>query len=184
MEDKCNKINPETGEIERNARGTAIKEIKYPNTDDGREDFKFDKGIMRKRIQAYKDALKPCIVTLLQHITDSLLRVMRMDKVKYQRAYDDNDLVGIYAMARFASTGQGADSIYSDLVRMSVIKVENGDWMRFVSLFQELRKRILGSNIRKEDIIEKFFDALFIIRSGEGVKDLEKLVSEIMCERD
>ncbi len=177
-------INSNTGLQMRDKHNNLATEPVYSNDADGQEDYKFDASISRKRIQAYKEAIKPCIVILLQHIEDSLLRVMRIDKQRYDNAYENDDLVTLLSMARFASTGQGADSIYGDLVRMSTIKVENGDWIKFTYAFQELRKRILNSNNKKEDIIEKFFDALFIIRSGEGVVALEKHVGDIMCLKE
>jgi len=184
MDDTRPVINIDTGEIVLDGHGVVAREKVFKNDEVGKEDFKFKMNTMRKRIQAYEDAITPCIVTLIQHIEDPLMRVMKLDKDKYTKAYDEDDIVTLYALARFASTGQGADSLYIDLVRMSTIKVENGDWVKFTYLFQELRKRILGSSVSKEEIIEKFFDALFIIRSGEGVRALEKLVGEIMCMKE
>ncbi len=174
-------INDVTGQQVVDAKGDPAFFKVYKNNEEGKEDYKFDTNVMRKRIQAYKEAIKPCIVLLVQNIDDSVKRVMKIDETKYKTAYENNDLVTLLSLARFASTGQGADSIYGDLVKMSMIKVEGGDWIKFTYVFQELRKRILNSNIMKEDIIEKFFDALFIIRSGEGIIALEKLVGEIMC---
>ena len=99
----------------------------YKSNEEGKEDYRFNTNVMRKRIQAYKEAIKPCIVLLVQHIDDSVKRVMKIDEIKYKAAYDKNDLVTLLSLARFASTGQGADSIYGDLVKMSMIKVEGGD---------------------------------------------------------
>jgi len=184
MDDRRPLINIDTGLVVMDNHNVPSTEKVYKNTDEGKEDFKFDKNAMRKRIQAYKNDIKPCMVVLIQHVEDSLLRVMRIDKEKYTTIYDENDIVKLVALARFAATGQGADSIYGDLIKMSIIKVENGDWVKFTYTFQELRKRILNSNVNKADMLEKFFDALFIIRSGEGVRPLEKLVSEIMCLKE
>jgi len=184
LEDMKPVLNDDTGEIILDGHGAIAMERVYRNNEEGKEDFKFRKSTMRKRIQAYEDAITPCIVTLIQHTEEQLLRIMKLDKQKYMTAYEEDDIVTLYALARFASTGQGADSLYIDLVRMSTIKVENGDWVKFTYLFQELRKRILGSSVKKEDIIEKFFDALFIIRSSERVRALAQLVGEVMCLKE
>jgi len=90
----------------------------YPDDEDGKEEYLYQKKFQRDRKAKYNASKKQCINLLKITTEPALMDSIKLDEVKYITAYESDNILSIYQMAKFASTSQGATSIHVDVTKL------------------------------------------------------------------
>jgi len=173
-------LQVDTGAHVLDGEGAPAYFRKYPSNEDGREEYAYEKKKLRDRIDRYNLAKKYCI-NLLKLSTDrQLMKTIELGGDKYINAYKENDILTIYKMAEYASTGRGASSIHVDMIKLVGLKPKDNYFEGFTSEYFELRRKIESSDVDKGAILMKFMDSLYVINCE--ITELEKVREEVMME--
>ncbi len=180
FDDKIPRLNPETGSQILDAHSDPSFRRAYPDDEDGKEEYLYQKKFQRDRKAKYNASKKQCINLLKITTEPALMDSIKLDEVKYITAYESDDILSIYQMAKFASTSQGATSIHVDVKKLLGNKPTDNNWEQYVTRFKDYRRKLFASGLNKEQILDKLIDSIFVINCD--IKELEKVREDVMME--
>jgi hypothetical protein len=128
---------------------------------------------MRKRKIYFLSILPKAVSITYSSIGHDIIDKMRIEK-DYEEAYAKNDILTLFKMSRFASMGEGSNTVYQNMAMLMGLKIKEGNFVEYVKNFQ-LYRRTANAEGDKAALVETFYDTIFIM----GLKDYQPLEKEL-----
>ena len=126
----------EEGELTNIPTKVQVLTEKYPDTADGRADCSEDLKMWTNRCSRYKDEKATMMGVLYKSVSDSILGDMKLND-KFEEMRMGADLLALHELAHYASTGQGAHSIYLDITRLAELRIKDDNHNQYYTEYNE-----------------------------------------------
>ena len=106
------------------------------------------------------------MVQVIESISRKVLEKMKLSP-RYQKIERDNDLPGLFDLAKTTTKGYGTSTLYMEFLRINELREDESKWSTGFTEFREARRairtRLASKEYTAEELIERWMDTIFVM---------------------